>query len=135
MLILIQNDQFENNYYYSGMKHLLSQSEVSMRLSLKRQMIEHFREIYNYYNFNYTSLPIYLTLLVLLSVIDCGQPQANQGSSFSGNSFTVHSTVDYKCDPGFKEISGSTQRTCGLDGLWTGQPISCKCKYHEPTSK
>lgn len=62
-------------------------------------------------------------------MIDCGQPQTDIGSSFTGDSYTVHSVVDYKCDPGYKEVSGSTQRFCGTDGRWTGQPLACKCEY------
>lgn len=67
-------------------------------------------------------------------VIDCGQPQVNTGSRIMGDSYSVHSTIDYRCDPGFKEVSGSTQRICGLDGQWTGQPLTCKCKFcHKST--
>ena len=61
-------------------------------------------------------------------MIDCGQPKAIAGGSVKGSNFAVHSTVDYKCDPGYKEVNGNTQRTCGSDGQWSGQPLSCKCK-------
>lgn len=127
-------------WFLSDMKHLLPFSYASMRLTLKRDTQVNIKMkfittqatyvglTFNNHNFNYSSIPSPTVQPCPPLVIDCGQPQANPGSSFSGHSFTVHSTVDYKCDPGFKEITGSTERICGLDAQWTGQPLTCKCK-------
>lgn len=61
-------------------------------------------------------------------MINCGQPEVGAGSAVIGDSYTVHSQVEYQCQKGFKPVGGDTERTCGLDGRWSGQPLVCKCK-------
>lgn len=70
-----------------------------------------------------------LTRIIAL-VIECGQPEVNGGSQLVGSqTFTIHSTVEYQCQRGFKQVAGDTSRTCQPDGRWSGQPLVCKCEY------
>ncbi len=53
------------------------------------------------------------------TVIDCGSladPVNGQVEISSGTTFG--STASYSCDTGYN-LTGSTERTCGADGMWS----------------
>ncbi len=59
-------------------------------------------------------------------VIDCGKPDVPQGVRLLSESFTVHSEVEFECEPGHKMIDGDKKHTCGLHGKWDGRTPICK---------
>ena len=49
-------------------------------------------------------------------------------SSGSTNSRPISSTATYTCDSGYTLERGSTTRTCGSDGMWSGSAPVCQRK-------
>ena len=65
-----------------------------------------------------------------VSVINCGIPKRNTGVKYVGDSFTVNSVLTFECEPGYKMVEGKPQRTCQINGQWSGNGITCKCKLY-----
>ena len=59
-------------------------------------------------------------------MIDCGMPEMPTGVEKMGDKYSIHSTVEYKCKPGYKMISGDTKITCSTKGKWEGVVPTCK---------
>jgi hypothetical protein len=69
----------------------------------------------------------YICLTYMFSAISCGKPPLINHGNFTGNEFTYHSVVTYKCDVGYKMI-GKPQRRCRSNGKWTKKP-KCQSMY------
>ena len=58
-------------------------------------------------------------------------PVANGGVVYSDSDMTFMTVAQHFCDNGFT-LSGSVQRICQLDGIWSGIPASCEGMSSEP---
>lgn len=57
----------------------------------------------------------------------CGKPEQPPNSTMIGSSFTVGSTVEYRCDPGHALV-GPAQRSCLESGFFNEFPPTCRCE-------
>ncbi|XP_050718309.1 uncharacterized protein LOC126999576 isoform X1 [Eriocheir sinensis] len=55
----------------------------------------------------------------------CGKPEQPPNSTMIGSSFTVGSTVEYRCDPGHALV-GPAQRSCLDSGFFNEFPPTCR---------
>ncbi|XP_025834968.1 sushi, von Willebrand factor type A, EGF and pentraxin domain-containing protein 1 [Agrilus planipennis] len=58
-------------------------------------------------------------------LISCEEPEVPAGSFVVGYDFNVHSTIEYHCEVGHI-LRGESQRTCDIDGEWTGSVPFCE---------
>ena len=74
---------------------------------------------------------IWRIILVMVAVVDCGDPGLLSASTMSGSVFTYSSKVTYTCDPGFMapDATNSLEIQCSAEGMWQGQGI-CKGNCH-----
>ena len=75
-----------------------------------------------------TQLTIFLFLIILSIVVDCGSlgnPLNGQVDMSSGNTFM--SIATYTCNAGY-DLIGPKSRTCGSDGVWSPAPPTCERK-------
>ena len=77
---------------------------------------------------SYYLLTIFLFLIILRIVVDCG-PLGNSvnGQVDMSSGTTFMSTATYTCNAGYKRI-GAISRTCGSDGVWFPAAPTCKRK-------
>ena len=61
--------------------------------------------------------------------IDCGDPGTPPHGRRTGSVFTFGGTVRYRCNHGYR-LSGSSIRTCGTSGQWSGIKAVCRGKYY-----
>ena len=75
-----------------------------------------------------TQLTIFLLLIILRIVVDCG-PLGNPVNGQVDMSFetTFMSTATYTCNTGYNLI-GPISRTCGSDGVWSPAAPTCERK-------
>ena len=75
-----------------------------------------------------TQLTIFLFLIILNIVVDCG-PLRNPVNGQVDMSFetTFMSTATYTCNAGYN-LTGPISRTCGYDGVWSPEIPTCKRK-------
>ena len=55
----------------------------------------------------------------------------NGGITYNGglvDSRPINTIATFTCNPGFTLTGGSTTRTCGSDGVWSGTALTCQCK-------
>jgi CUB/sushi domain-containing protein len=57
-------------------------------------------------------------------LVDCGELDAPQNGRRNLTATTFNSEVVYSCNEGYR-LSGSSKRTCGSDGKWTGSDPNC----------
>ena len=57
----------------------------------------------------------------------CSDPGMPASGTRVGDSFTVGAQVVFNCDSGFT-LAGTSPRTCGADGEWSGTQPSCTIK-------
>jgi len=57
-------------------------------------------------------------------LVDCGDPGTPANGERLGSDFTYGKTIVYDCNPGY-QLSGSRERTCQLDGKWSGSIATC----------
>ena len=74
----------------------------------------------------------YLPFLLLQTETDCGHPPQVANTTSHNTGRTVGSKARYSCLPDYVEAGGDNTKICGKDGLWTGQDISCTCKFNKP---
>ncbi|XP_029047436.1 E-selectin isoform X3 [Osmia bicornis bicornis] len=55
----------------------------------------------------------------------CGSPEKSENTTIIGSKRTIGSTVEYVCPDGHMLI-GSKNRTCELNGFWSGDAPTCK---------
>ena len=74
---------------------------------------------------------------MLPTVIDCGTLDNPENGTVTINSgedsviITGHRAVaTYTCDFGYRLDSGSSTRTCGTSGTWSGTMAVCVCEYN-----
>ena len=75
-----------------------------------------------------TQLTIFLFLIILSTVVDCG-PLGNpvNGQVNMSSETTFMSTATYTCNAGYNPI-GAISRTCGSDGVWSPAVPTCDSK-------
>ena len=56
-------------------------------------------------------------------------PPTNRGVSYSGPSLSDGIVATYTCTTGYTLNGGTTTRTCGSDGVWSGFAPNCQRKY------
>ena len=73
---------------------------------------------------------------LLCIVIDCGPLENPSNGTVTINSGVDaviitghHAVATYTCDLGYRLDSGSSTRTCGTSGTWSGTMAVCVCKY------
>ena len=67
------------------------------------------------------------SVILLFSVVNCGDPGTPDNGVRYGDVFTFLSTVLLECDPQYKLV-GDLTRTCQADGSWTGSQPICEGK-------
>lgn len=55
---------------------------------------------------------------------DIEHTQSN--ASLTTDNHVYSDVISYECLEGFRLISGSSQRLCGIDKQWDGQPLECE---------
>lgn len=58
--------------------------------------------------------------------LSCGSPDSQQNTTIVGKNYSIDSTIQYKCPKGHSLI-GDAERTCRVDGTWSGKAPTCKC--------
>ena len=79
----------------------------------------------------------YYLISILPTVIDCGpleNPENGTVTIDSGVDAVIvtghHAVATYTCDLGYRLDSGSSTRTCGTSGTWSGTMAVCVCEYN-----
>lgn len=62
-----------------------------------------------------------------ISAISCGNPGIPTNGEVTGTKYTYNQKLRYDCNPGFKLV-GTRERTCDLNGQWSGVQPSCQRK-------
>ena len=60
-----------------------------------------------------------------VTCVDCGEPDAPEGTIVSAVSFTHGSMATYTCATGYDGLVGSETRTCQNNGTWSGEAPVC----------
>jgi len=63
--------------------------------------------------------------MIYLFFTDCGSPEALSGTTVTVTSTTHGGQATYVCANGHTGLTGSSTRTCGNDGTWSGSAPSC----------
>lgn len=62
----------------------------------------------------------------------CGDPGIPAHGSRLGNEFKIKSLLRFSCEMGYT-LMGSTERTCLLNGSWSGVQPTCEGKHSNPS--
>ncbi|OQV20373.1 Sushi, von Willebrand factor type A, EGF and pentraxin domain-containing protein 1 [Hypsibius exemplaris] len=57
--------------------------------------------------------------------VGCGEPELINKALVKGNDYSINSTVDYTCEPGYR-LEGPSRRTCLLPGNWSSPSPVCQ---------
>ena len=67
------------------------------------------------------------------AVVDCGTLPEVMNGIVTHEDTVYQSTAMYMCNSGFTLTDGNRQRTCGINGDWTGEEPTCsklfQCQY------
>lgn len=55
----------------------------------------------------------------------CGAPEYTNKALIKGNDYSLNTTVQYTCEPGYR-LEGLATRTCLYPGVWSGQSPVCQ---------
>ncbi|CAH1777826.1 unnamed protein product [Owenia fusiformis] len=58
--------------------------------------------------------------------VNCGDPGTSNNTNRALNGTRYGDTVSYTCTSAYKYESGDRTRTCGANGTWTGQILTCQ---------
>ena len=95
------------------------QLHVYVQISLKSQVAV---------CFVYTVHQVYCVMFLYQLSGSCGSPRSLSKGQRRYSRTTVGSRVTYTCNPGYRMTSGSSSRTCQLDGQWSGSHPTCTRK-------
>lgn len=70
----------------------------------------------------------FISQYLLSAPSSCGSPDKLLNTTIEGTDYSVKSTIKYHCPLGHMLI-GHAERICGVEGFWSGQAPTCKCKY------
>ena len=62
-------------------------------------------------------------------VVNCGAPPAVPNGIIHGTDYSYNAKVTYSCVASNFKLSGSQERTCQGDGLWSGTQPACLGKF------
>ena len=69
-------------------------------------------------------------VLFLPAVVTCPTLTDPTNGIVDVPSNNLESTATYACDTGYNLTGGSSIRTCGSDGVWSGSDPTCTCKLN-----
>jgi len=71
-------------------------------------------------------LVCWIPILHFVSDIECAAPDTPSGGTRSYSCTTLNCAATFACSSGYERVSGSTSRTCGGVGVWSGSDLVCR---------